>query len=101
MYRWDTLVLLQHYLDSGLTKTAIAEQLGISRGWLSHLLRTGQLDRDLSEAAPARRRRLAGETKVAAVTPLITERLATYPLRSAARLFTECRAAAYTGGYSS
>ena len=100
MYTRDTLVLLKHYLDSGLAKTAIADQLGISRGLLYHLMRTGQLDRDLSDAAPARLRRLAGETKLAAVTPLITARLATYPLLSSVRLFTECRAAGYTGGYS-
>jgi hypothetical protein len=30
MYSRDTLVLLQHYLDLGLHKTDIAQQLGVS-----------------------------------------------------------------------
>lgn len=31
MYGWDTLVLLKHYLDEGLSKTAIAQRLGVSQ----------------------------------------------------------------------
>ena len=100
MYTRDTLVLLKHYLESGLSKTAIAAHLGISRGLVYHLLRTGQLDRDLDAAATERARRPAGVAKLAAVTPLIEARLATYPALSAVRLFAECQAAGYTGGYS-
>ena len=55
MYGWDTLVLLKHYLESGLSKTAIARQLGVSRRAIYHWIRTGQLDRELSGAAGARR----------------------------------------------
>lgn len=66
MYRWDTLVLLKHYLASGLSKTAIARQLGISRRVIYHWLRTGQLDRDVSQPvvtvpAVAVERRALGE----------------------------------------
>ena len=54
MYGWDTLVLLKHYLESGLSKTAIARQLGVSRRVIYHWITTGQLDRQVSEtAAPA------------------------------------------------
>lgn len=53
MYRRDTLVLLQHYLDRGFSNAAIAKQLGISRRLIYNLIKTGQLDRDLSaEATP-------------------------------------------------
>src|SRR5207253_2048837 len=48
VYGWDTLVLLKHYLESGLSKTAIARQLGVSRRAIYHWIRTGQLDRELS-----------------------------------------------------
>ena len=52
----ETLVLLRHLLDQGLGKTAIAEQTGVSRGLIYHLLRTGQLDRDPAAPRPARAR---------------------------------------------
>lgn len=100
MYTRDTLVLLRHYLDSGLAKTAIADQLGISRRLIYHLIATGQLDRDLGEDVAPRTRTASGVAKLAAVTPLIMTRLAQYPALSAVRLFAECRAAGYTGGYS-
>ena len=100
MYTRDTLVLLKHYLASGLSKTAIADQLGISRRLVYHLIATGQLDRELGADAAPRTRGIAGVAKLATVTPLIVARLATYPALSAVRLFAECRAAGYTGGYS-
>lgn len=36
MYGWDTLVLLQHLLDEGLTKTAIAQRFGVSHRVIYH-----------------------------------------------------------------
>jgi transposase len=99
VYHRDTLVLLQHYLDRGLSKTAIAKQLGISRRLIYHLIQTGQLDRDLSaEATP--RARVVGPPKLEAFKPLIAERLAQYRKLSSVRWLAECRAAGYTGGYS-
>ena len=43
---------------------------------MNHLIRTGQLDRDLAAAATERTRRPAGLAKVAAITPLIEARYA-------------------------
>ena len=100
MYTRDTLVLLKHLLASGLSKTAIADQLGISRRLVHHLIATGQLDRDLGDGAAPRVRTTTGVAELAAVTPLIEERLTSYPALSAIRLFAECRAAGYAGGYS-
>jgi transposase len=99
VYGWDTLVLLKHYVESGLSKTAIARQLGVSRRVIYHWITTGQLDREVSGTALARRRASRG-TKLARYQPLIQERVATYPALSAVRLFDECRAAGYAGGYS-
>jgi transposase len=99
VYGWDTLVLLKHYLESGLSKTAIARQLGVSRRVIYHWIATGQLNRELSGTAAPRHRASRG-TKLAPYQPLIQERLATYPALSAVRLFEECRAAGYAGGYS-
>ena len=100
MYNRDSLLLLKHFLESGLSKTAIADQLGISRRLVYHWIATGQLDRDLGEDAVPRTRETIGVAKLAAVTPLIEARLQTYPALSSVRLFAECRAAGYTGGYS-
>jgi hypothetical protein len=44
---------LRHYLEQGLTKTTIAEKLGVSRRTVYHWIKTGQLDRDL-DAQPVR-----------------------------------------------
>ena len=93
-------MILKHYLASGLSKPAIAAQLGSSRGPVYHLLRTGQLERGLDAAATERTRRPLGVATMAAATPLIEARLATYPALSAVRLFAECRVAFYTRGYS-
>ena len=98
MYSRDTLVLLKQYLDSGVSKTAIAHQFGISRRLVHHLIATDQLERDLGDDAIPCTCTVTGVAKVAAVTPLIEPRLATYLALSAVRLFTERRAAGYAGG---
>lgn len=99
MYNRDTIVLLKHYLESGMSKSAIAQQLRISRQLVYHLIETGQLDRDLDAEGP----RVRGDrsvSKLDVVKPLIQERLAQYPALSGERLFAECQAAGYTGRYS-
>lgn len=96
MYGWDTLVLLQHLLDEGLSKTAIAQRLGVSRRVIYHWITTGQLTRDVD--APAVRHAAPRATKLDTYTAIITERLTTYPELSAVRLFAEVKAAGYTGG---
>jgi transposase len=98
MYQWDTLVLLKHLLEQGLSKTAIAARAGVSRGLIYHLLRSGQLERDLS--LPRARRRAAVPQALDPYKPIIDSRLATYPELSAVRLFAECRAAGYPGSYT-
>lgn len=96
MYGWDTLVLLQHLLDEGLSKTAIAQRLGVSRGVIYHWINTGQLTRDVD--APPVRRAAPRATKLDQYQAIITERLTTYPELSATRLFDEVKAAGYPGG---
>jgi transposase len=94
MYGWEPRVLVRHYLEQGLTKTAIAERLGISRRTLYHWLATGQLDRPLDASTvcyPAR------PTKLDPYKALIRERLETYPELTAVRVFAEVQAAGYRG----
>jgi len=96
VFGWDTLVLLKHLLDEGLTKTDIAKRLGVSRRVVHHWIQTGQLDRDLESAAPRTMRPRA--TKLDPYHAIIHDRLTTYPELSATRLFAEVRSAGYTGG---
>lgn len=99
MYGWERLVLLRHLLEEGLTKTAIAERIGVSRRVIYHWITTGQLDRDVSTPGTGRAR-VVGPAKLAPYYPIIHTRLETYPELSAVRLFDECRAAGYVGGIS-
>jgi transposase len=46
MYGWEPRVLLRHYLEQGLSKTAIAERIGISRRCIYRWIAHGDLDRD-------------------------------------------------------
>jgi 5-methylcytosine-specific restriction endonuclease McrA len=54
VYGWDSLVLLQHLLDDGLSKTAIAQRLGVSCRVIYHWLATGQLTRAVDAPVPRR-----------------------------------------------
>lgn len=98
MYDRDTLVLLRHYLDLGMAKTAIAAQLGLHPRTIHHWIATGQLDREVDDPAPRRPR--PRPQKLDPFKPLIEMRLGTYPLLSAVRLLAECRSAGYEGGVS-
>ena len=51
MYGREKRVLLREYLEQGLTKTALAVKLGLSRRTIHHWIETGQLDRDLDNEA--------------------------------------------------
>lgn len=98
MYGWDTLVLLRHLLEQGLSKTAIAARLGVSRRVLYDWIAAGEPDRLVAaDGAPAPRRYAPRRTKLDAFTALVDARLASYPELSAVRLYEECKAAGYAG----
>lgn len=90
-------VLLRHYLEQGLTKTAIAERVGISRRTIYHWIETGQLERDLDAETVRYKPRPPVPTKLDPYKAIMRERLETYPELSAVRLFEEVRAAGYPG----
>ena len=94
MYDWEPRVLLRHYLEQGLSKTAIAERVGISRRTVHYWIESGQLERDLDAASihyPPR------PTQLDPYHALLRQRLETYPELTAVRLFEEVRAAGFSG----
>jgi transposase len=95
MYDWEARVLLRHYLEQGLTLTAIAERVGCDRRTIRRWIAAGDVDRD--PAAVLYGPRPPAATKLDPYKPLIRERLTTYPELTAVRLFDEVRAAGYTG----
>jgi transposase len=98
--KWEIRVLLSHYLEQGVSKGAIARQLGINRRTINRWIATGQLDREVDTGQVRHPVRRAGPTKLDPFKPIIEARLAVYPDLTAARLFDEVKAAGYTGGIS-
>lgn len=95
MHGWEQRVFVKHYMEQGLTKTAIAERVGVSRRTLYYWLESGQLDRPIKRSEVTYRPR---ETKLDRYEGIIEERLDAYPELSAVRLYEEIRAAGYDGG---
>jgi transposase len=95
MYGWESHVLLRHYLEQQYTVTAIASELGCDRRTIQRWIAAGELDRDPREARYGPRAPVP--TKLDPHKTLIRERLDTYPLLTAVRLFEEVRAGGYTG----
>jgi DNA replication protein DnaC len=95
MYGWEPHVLLRHYLEPGLTITAIAERLRCNRRPLQRWVAAGVLDRDPTHVRYGPRPSVP--TQLDPYQPLIRERLETYPELTAVRLFEEVRAAGCPG----
>jgi hypothetical protein len=78
VYGSERHVLLRHYLEAGLTKTAIAERLGLDRSTIHRWIRTGDLERDVDADAVRYRPRPPRPSKLdpyEAAPPGATDRL--------------------------
>ena len=99
--KWETRVLLVHYLEQGLSKAAIARQVGIDRRTVYRWLAAGELDPDPDTGLlPKSTRRAPQPCKLDPYRDIIRTRLETYPELSAVRLFEEVKAAGYPGAYT-
>jgi transposase len=97
----ETRVLLVHYLEQGLSKSAIAERLGIDRRTIHRWIAAGQLAPDVETGLlPEPARRQSRPAKLAPFEAILRTRLDAYPELSSVRLFEEIRAAGYAGGYT-
>lgn len=100
MHKWETKMLLKHYLEQGVSKTGLSRLFGVSRRTIHSWIAAGELERAL----------LAGETGYGPRKPrahklddrkgIIRTRLADFPKLSARRLFEEVQAAGYEGCHS-
>jgi len=100
MYAREHRVLLRHYLEQGLSKSAIARTLHVSRRTVYQWIDTGQLDRELDDGPVQYTPRPPVVRKIDSYCAIIQARLTEYPRLSATRLYEEIRAAGYAGGYS-
>lgn len=100
MHGREKRMLLRHYLEQGLTKSALADKLGISRDTIHRWIREGDLNRDLDKQPVRYKPRPPVATKLDPFKEIIRTRLERYPELSAVRLLDEIRAAGYTGGYT-
>src|SRR6202165_2279422 len=100
MHTRGTRVLLRHYLEQGVGKAELARRFGVSRRTVYHWIETGQLDRDLDDAAAHYAARPTVSRRLDAYRGIIQARLQTYPLLTAQRVFEEIRAAESAGAYT-
>ena len=101
MIKWETRVLLVHYLEQGLSKAAIARQVGIDRRTVYRWIAAGELETDpVTGLLPRATRRAPQPCKLDSYRDIIRTRLETYPELSAVRLFEEVKAAGYPGAYT-
>ncbi len=100
MIGWEKRVLLRHYLEQGMTKAAVAKQLGVSRRTVHYWIETEQLDRDVSDESVHYGPRPAVPTKLGPYKGIIRSRLSEYPALTAMRLFEEVKANGYAGCYT-
>jgi transposase len=100
MYGREQRVLLRHYLERGLSKAEVARELGVSRRTVYNWIATGELDRELDDAAVRYSPRPPVVRKLDSFRGIVEARLSEFPRLTATRLFEEIRAAGYTGGYT-
>ncbi len=99
MFGIETRVQMRHYLEQGLSKTATARLLGISRRTIYNWIEAGELERDPDDTTLVYGPRAPRATKIDPYKIYIDRRLSDYPDLTAARLYREIQEEGYPGGY--
>ena len=99
MHGIEKRLLVKRYLEQGVSKTATARAVGISRRTVYNWIRAGELERDPDDLTVQYGPRAPRPTLLDPYTETIDARLSDYPQLTAVRLFREIRAAGYSGGY--
>ncbi len=98
MHGKETRLKAKECLEQGMTKTAMARQLGVDRRTIHRWIEGGKLGQGLEAKAEYGPRQPKAH-KLDAYKGIIEARLAEYPKLSAMRLYDEIRKAGYQGGY--
>jgi transposase len=96
----DRVYLRHLLLEAGGSRREAARRAGVGRSTLYRWLEEGLLDVPLETLHARYGPRPPRPSKLAPYHALIQARLAEFPALQATRLFAECRAAGYPGGYS-
>lgn len=99
MHGIEKRLLMRRYLEQGVSKTATARAVGISRRTVYNWIQSGELERDPDDMVVQYGPRAPRPTILDAYKEMIDARLSDFPQLSAARLFREIREAGYPGGY--
>lgn len=94
-------MLLRHLLtEAGGSRREAARRAGVGRSTLYRWIAAGLLDEPLEVLQARYGPRPSRPSQLAPFHALIADRLGEFPALRASRLFAECRAAGYAGGYS-
>ncbi len=99
MFDIETRIQMRHYLEQGLSKTATARLLGISRRTVYNWIDAGELERDPDDRTLMYGPRAPRAKKIDPYRGYLDRRLTDYPDLTAARLYREIRREGYPGGY--
>lgn len=99
MFDIETRIQMRHYLEQGLSKTATARLLGISRRTVYNWIEAGELERDPGDRTLMYGPRAPRPRKIDPYKVYLDRRLSDYPDLTAARLYREIRQEGYPGGY--
>jgi transposase len=89
----EAVIVLQHYLQEGLSKTAIARKLGVTRRTVQRYAKSGKREARYGPRPPR-------PAKLDPYAAYVRGRLKDYPELSAVRLLAELRPLGYAGGYT-
>jgi len=99
MFGIETRIQMRNYLEQGLSKTATARLLGVSRRTIYNWIEAGELERHPDDMTLQYGPRAPRPAKIDPYKSYIDRRLSDYPLLSVARLFREIQKEGYPGGY--
>ena len=99
MYGIEKRIEMRRYLEAGVSKSATARAVGISRRTLYNWIESGELERDPDDTTVVYGPRPPRPAKLDPWKATIETRLSEFPQLAAARLFREVKADGYPGSY--
>lgn len=99
MHGIEKRIQMRRYIEAGVSKSATARAVGISRRTLYNWIEAGELERDPDDTTVEYGPRAPRPSKLDPWKAVIDARLSEFPQLAAARLFRDIRADGYPGGY--